>query len=59
MLGGITTVTGRGRVVESPGTTLYRDLDRGTSRDIDLKLIPYFAWRNRGRTDMTVWMTIV
>ena len=59
MLGGITTVTGRGRVAQSPDTTLYRDLNRGTSKDINLKLIPYFAWRNRGRTDMTVWMTVV
>ncbi len=59
LLNGIATLTGRGRVLKSPDTSLYRVLDPATCKDIDLKLIPYFAWRNRGRTDMTVWMTVI
>jgi DUF1680 family protein len=28
------------------------------SKDIKIQLIPYFAWANRGNTDMTVWLPL-
>jgi len=27
-----------------------------TSRTVSLKLIPYYAWGNRGASEMTVWL---
>jgi DUF1680 family protein len=42
---------------------LYRDVQSGAAgttrpkREIDLRLVPYFAWGNRGGAEMTVWMS--
>ena len=35
---------------------LYREVPRATAREFPLKLVPYFAWGNRGDTDMSVWL---
>lgn len=35
---------------------LYRETSPATSQAIPLKLIPYFAWANRGDTEMSVWL---
>ena len=37
---------------------LYRQL-RTTLRPIRIKLVPYYAWANRGPSDMTVWMPLM
>jgi hypothetical protein len=37
---------------------LYRELRSTTVRPISLKLVPYFAWGNRGEADMTVWIPV-
>lgn len=34
---------------------LYRKIDNLTEK-IKIRLIPYYAWGNRGKTEMTVWM---
>lgn len=36
---------------------LYRELNLAT-RPVKIKLIPYYAWANRGKTDMTVWLPL-
>jgi DUF1680 family protein len=38
---------------------LYRTLRPGTPRNVNLRLIPYYAWGNRGLPYMTVWLTLV
>ncbi|HEY0946547.1 MAG TPA: hypothetical protein VGD81_14815, partial [Opitutaceae bacterium] len=35
---------------------LYRELGSNTWREIALKLVPYYAWGNRGDTEMSVWL---
>ncbi len=35
--------------------TLYRDAAR-QKRHVTITLIPYYAWGNRGKSEMTVWM---
>jgi DUF1680 family protein len=35
---------------------LYREVAPSPARRITLKLVPYYAWGNRGDTDMTVWL---
>ncbi|QNL52278.1 glycoside hydrolase family 127 protein [Olivibacter sp. SDN3] len=37
---------------------LYRKLAGDESRQLLINLVPYFAWGNRGHTDMTVWMPV-
>ncbi len=34
---------------------LYQDYERPAEEDITLKLIPYYAWANRGEGEMAVW----
>jgi uncharacterized protein len=34
---------------------LYREVGSAPPRDIRIKLVPYYAWGNRGDTDMSVW----
>lgn len=38
---------------------LYREIDNKVSETVPVKLIPYYAWGNRGHADMTVWMPLV
>ena len=36
---------------------LYREL-KNNNKQITVRLIPYYAWGNRGNQDMTVWMNV-
>ena len=38
--------------------TLYRPVGK-SEKSVNITLIPYYAWGNRGRMDMTVWMPLV
>ena len=37
---------------------LYEELKPQEPQQIDIKLVPYYAWDNRGGCDMTVWMPV-
>ena len=37
---------------------LYRDLKPATPHAMKLALIPYFAWDNRGNSEMSVWLPL-
>jgi len=37
---------------------LYHEVDPAPPRTIQLTLIPYYAWDNRGDTEMTVWLPV-
>ncbi|WP_025763690.1 aceric acid hydrolase [Dyadobacter tibetensis] len=39
--------------------TLYRPMSDTKEPTLTVKLIPYYAWGNRGHTDMTVWLPLV
>ncbi len=38
--------------------SLYKEVNNNL-KPVKIKLIPYYAWANRGNTDMTVWMNLV
>jgi len=38
---------------------LYQEAVPSQPLPIPLKLIPYYAWDNRGKSEMTVWMDLV
>lgn len=45
-----------------PGTSedaLYADIDAAPLVEIPTRLVPYFAWGNRGPGEMSVWLPIV
>jgi len=60
LLGGVTILETDGLVVSSNKgpSTLYRDLLLGEPRRVKLRLIPYYAWNNRGEPKMTVWIPL-
>jgi DUF1680 family protein len=37
---------------------LYRALNQGQTREINARFIPYYAWSNRGPSEMTVWLPV-
>ncbi|PWS29565.1 ATP-binding protein [Pedobacter yonginense] len=39
------------------GNSLYRQVSKGNSTT-EIKLIPYFAWGNRGHSEMSVWLPL-
>jgi DUF1680 family protein len=36
--------------------TLYRPVERSAERTVKVSLIPYYAWSNRGKSEMSVWL---
>jgi iduronate 2-sulfatase len=38
---------------------LYQELPPGEPRRVPIRLIPYFAWNNRGEPKMTVWIPLL
>lgn len=60
LLRGVTVLETEGTVLpqSAPSSTLYRSLPGGPTERIKLRLIPYYAWSNRGPADMTVWIPL-
>ncbi len=60
LLGGVTVVKGRARrVIEgNQAEALYFDAGNEREEELDVTLIPYYAWNNRGSAEMTVWLPI-
>ena len=42
-----------------PGEELYREIATESPREIEARLIPYFAWDNRGESEMSVWLPVI
>ncbi|HEY4061087.1 MAG TPA: glycoside hydrolase family 127 protein [Puia sp.] len=38
---------------------LYEEVPKKPAIDIPVRLIPYYAWANRGASDMTVWTPVI
>jgi DUF1680 family protein len=60
LLGGVTVLEGKAAAVaEAPWSgELYRELAPAAPKAFDLKLVPYYAWGNRGPSEMTVWVPL-
>jgi DUF1680 family protein len=37
---------------------LYRPLPAIDAKSVSLRLIPYYAWSNRGPSEMSVWLPV-
>jgi DUF1680 family protein len=59
-LAGVTLVEGRALAAPQGDWAgrLYRNLAPADAKEFELKLIPYFAWANRGNSEMSVWLPL-
>jgi len=57
--GRIMALEGEARLLQHANwaNTLYKTLNT-TSKPIKVRLIPYYAWANRGGSDMSVWLPV-
>lgn len=57
----LTFLEGQALLQEKPDWAgkLYQEVDqKNTLKPINIRLIPYFAWGNRGESEMAVWMPL-
>ena len=58
-LGGVTTLSGNVLLRASNREAMYNTLKKPDWKEVRTQFVPYFAWSNRGVSEMTVWMPIV
>lgn len=57
-----TALEGEAQVINSRkwnNQTLYREVSTQPSKKIKIRLIPYYAWDNRGKQDMSLWLNYI
>jgi DUF1680 family protein len=57
--GNVMALTGQAKLLQNTNwkNSLYKELNTNT-KPVTIKLIPYYAWANRGKTDMMVWLNV-
>ena len=55
----VMALTGHGYLLPAGDGRLYQELPATAPAAIPVRLIPYYAWANRGASDMTVWMNLL
>ena len=57
--GNVMVLTGQAKLLQNTNwkNSLYKELNTNT-KPVTIKLIPYYAWANRGKTDMMVWLNV-
>jgi hypothetical protein len=60
LLGGVTVLETEALAVPQldPQGPLYQELPTGEPCPVPIRMIPYFAWNNRGEPQMTVWIPL-
>ena len=60
LLGGVTVLEGTACRRRGPDWSgkLYAELPTTSCESLPIRLIPYYAWLNRGRRDMRVWLPL-
>ena len=60
LLGAVTVLEGQARVLAGRRweNTLYRRILPQETKTVDVRLIPYYTWGNRGPSEMTVWIPL-
>lgn len=59
VLGGVTTLSGTVLLRRDQQSAMYQPLETPHWKTVSTQFVPYFAWCNRGRSEMTVWLPIV
>jgi len=58
-LGGVTTINGDIKYRTDVKTGTYHKIDKLDWKTTNTTFVPYYAWSNRGESEMTVWLPIV
>lgn len=58
-LGGLTTISGDLKLRTDHKEGMYREMSDLKWKTSKTQFVPYFAWANRGQSEMTVWMPII
>ena len=58
-LGGITTIKGEVLLRTNTSEGMYRKVDKPRWKTYPTQFVPYYAWSNRGKAEMTVFMPVV
>ncbi|MCP5114701.1 MAG: hypothetical protein GY953_28055 [bacterium] len=58
LLGGVVTLNGKALRLPQDNSRLYNEMTSAEPAQIDIKLIPYYSWNNRGVSKMTVWLPV-
>ncbi len=58
-LGGLTTLSGNVLLHADKKDAMYRTLEKPDWKSVQTRFVPYYAWSNRGKSEMTVWLPIV
>jgi DUF1680 family protein len=60
LLGGVVVLEGKADATADAvwGDELYREFRPSAPTEVAIKLIPYYAWANRGKSEMTVWLPL-
>ena len=61
LLGGVSVLKTQAEALQpkARGIGAYRELGKPRIRKVDIRMIPYFAWHNRGDHKMSVWLPLV
>lgn len=56
----VMSLEGKAELLETADWTnqLYKEVTQKKPAEVAIKLIPYYAWGNRGHSEMTVWMPV-
>ena len=51
---------GKGKMINDSKwkNKLYKEVSTEVSKQVNVRLIPYYAWANRGKTEMSVWLPL-
>ena len=58
LLGGVVTLNGKALRLKQDNSRLYNELTDAEAEPIDIKLIPFYGWNNRGVSKMLVWLPL-
>jgi len=58
-MGGLTTIGGNVLLRKDKKEGMYRMMTKPEWKTVKTTFVPYYAWCNRGQSEMTVWMPIV
>lgn len=58
-LGGVTVIKGDLSVRQDHQAKMYQPIDDAAWKDVSGQFIPYFAWGNRGQSEMTVFVPTI
>ena len=58
-LGGVSTIETEVMLRRDKGEGMYRTIQKPEWQKVKTTLVPYFAWSNRGKSEMTVWLPII